>query len=527
MQLVSTSLYDPTGSLETGYAMTGHVQNYLDASRRLPRALPPVALYAAIATVACMLLGYPLAYAIAFKAGRWKNLMLVAVIAPFFTSFLVRTLSWKLHPGRPRRGSSSALRALHLLGPDGRLLATPFAVVTGLTYNFLPFMVLPLYARLEKIDPRLIEAGEDLYASPFTTFRKVTLPLSMPGVVAGTLLTFIPAAGDYINAELLGNPRTQMIGNVIQNLFDGRLLPRGGGAVGDADGRHRGAGAGLRPPRRHRGAAVTRRREVARRPPDPGLGLLVLLYMFLPIFVVVLMSFNDPAVAHQLRLRRRSRWTTGATRASPTACASSVVLSAPDRLLATLRARRCSARLVAFALVRHRFRGRAAANVLIFLPMASPEIVMGSSLLALFVTAGFAGALGFWTILVAHIMFCLSFVVVTVKARLAGLDPRLEQAAMDLYANEWQTFWRVTFPLVFPGILAAALLSFSLSFDDFIITNLNAGQEVTFPMYVWGAAQRGIPPQINVVGTVMFLLALALVLAGELRARSVVRTRGH
>jgi spermidine/putrescine transport system permease protein len=171
--------------------------------------------------------------------------------------------------------------------------------------------------------------------------------------------------------------------------------------------------------------------------------------------------------------------------------------------------------LMAFALVRHRFRGRSVTNVFTFLPMASPEIVMGSSLLALFVSAGFAGALGFWTILVAHIMFCLSFVVVTVKARLAGLDPRLEQAAMDLYANEWQTFWRVTFPLVFPGILAAALLSFSLSFDDFIISNLNSGQSVTFPMYVWGAAQRGIPPQINVIGTIMFLLALLLVVGGE------------
>ena len=151
--------------------------------------------------------------------------------------------------------------------------------------------------------------------------------------------------------------------------------------------------------------------------------------------------------------------------------------------------------------------------------MASPEIVLGSSLLALFVNAGFAGVLGFGTIFIAHVMFCLSFVVVTVKARLAGLDPRLEEAAMDLYADLWQTFWRVSFPLVFPGILAAALLSFSLSFDDFIITNLNAGQEVTFPMFVWGAAQRGIPPQINVIGTIMFLVAMGVVLAGELGNR--------
>ena len=174
---------------------------------------------------------------------------------------------------------------------------------------------------------------------------------------------------------------------------------------------------------------------------------------------------------------------------------------------------------MAFAMVRQRFRGRSATNLFIFLPMASPEIVLGSSLLALFVSSGFGGRLGFWTILIAHVMFCLSFVVVTVKARLTGMDSRLEQAAMDLYANEWQTFWRITFPLVFPGILAAALLSFSLSFDDFIITNLNAGTTVTFPMFVWGSAQRDIPPQINVIGTAMFLLALVLVLGGELARR--------
>jgi spermidine/putrescine transport system permease protein len=181
---------------------------------------------------------------------------------------------------------------------------------------------------------------------------------------------------------------------------------------------------------------------------------------------------------------------------------------------------------MAFAMVRHRFRGRAATNLFIFLPMASPEIVLGSSLLALFVSGGLGGRLGFWTILIAHVMFCLSFVVVTVKARLSGMDTRLEQAAMDLYATEWQTFWRITFPLVFPGILAAALLSFSLSFDDFIITNLNAGRTVTFPMFVWGSAQRDIPPQINVVGTAMFLIAVIAVLGGEFaRRRRTARAR--
>jgi spermidine/putrescine transport system permease protein len=174
---------------------------------------------------------------------------------------------------------------------------------------------------------------------------------------------------------------------------------------------------------------------------------------------------------------------------------------------------------MAFAMARHHFRGRSVANVGIFLPMASPEIVMGSSLLALFVSAGFAGQLGFGTILVAHVMFCLSFVVVAVKARLSGMDNRLEQAAMDLYANEWQTFWRVTFPLVFPGIVGAALLAFSLSFDDYIITNLVSGQTETFPMFVWGVSRREIPPQINVIGTAMLLLSLVIVVVAELARR--------
>jgi spermidine/putrescine transport system permease protein len=246
-------------------------------------------------------------------------------------------------------------------------------------------------------------------------------------------------------------------------------------------------------------------------------GLLVILYMVLPVMVVILMSFNDPAnrQSYQFDGFTLDNWT---NICGPYQLCSSVATSLRIGLLATLLAT-AQGTLMAFGMARHRFRGRAVANVGIFLPMASPEIVLGSSLLAMFVGAGLAGVLGFWTIFVAHVMFCLSFVVVTVKARLTGLDPRLEQAAMDLYANEWQTFWRVTFPLVFPGILSAALLSFSLSFDDFIITNLNAGQTVTFPMFVWGAAQRGIPMQINVIGTVMFLTALALVLLGEFGRR--------
>jgi spermidine/putrescine transport system permease protein len=216
--LVATSLYDPAGGIISGYRMTWHFSNYAHAMGQYAEPLGRSLLYGGTATLLCLLVGYPLAYAIAFRAGRWRNLMLVLVIAPFFTSFLVRTLAWKLILG-DQGTIVQTFQALHLLSPGGHLLATPLAVVAGLTYNFIPFMVLPLYAALEKIDFSLIEAAQDLYASPLRGFLKVTLPLSMPGVVAGTLLTFIPAVGDYINAQLLGNTETRMIGDVIENLF--------------------------------------------------------------------------------------------------------------------------------------------------------------------------------------------------------------------------------------------------------------------------------------------------------------------
>lgn len=249
-----------------------------------------------------------------------------------------------------------------------------------------------------------------------------------------------------------------------------------------------------------------------------ALGLLVLVYMFVPIAIVMLMSFNDNSKARNVYAFQSFTLKNWLNPCAPDGMCEAVGVSIRIALLATIVATIIGA-MAAFALVRHHFAGRTIANVVIFLPMAAPEIVMGSSLLSLFVAAGFGGKLGFWTILIAHVMFCLSFVIVTVKARLGGLDANLEQAAMDLYATEAQTFWRVTFPLVFPGILGAALLSFSLSFDDFIITNLNAGQTVTFPMFVWGSAQRGVPMQVNVIGTVMFVLALAIVLIGEFGSR--------
>ena len=245
-----------------------------------------------------------------------------------------------------------------------------------------------------------------------------------------------------------------------------------------------------------------------------------LIYMLLPNFVVVLFSFNKPNGRFNYTWQRFSldAWTHPC--AAPGMC-SSLGLSLKIGLTATLVSTVLGT-MIAFALARHRFRGRAASNLLIFMPMATPEVVMGSSLLTLFVSAGIP--LGRTTILIAHIMFCLSYVVVTVKARIAGLDPRLEQAAADLYANETQTFLRITLPLVAPGIGAGALLAFSLSFDDYIITNFNASNaSVTFPMYVWGAAARGTPVQINVIGTAMFLVAVLAVAFGQIVGRRRAR----
>jgi len=243
--------------------------------------------------------------------------------------------------------------------------------------------------------------------------------------------------------------------------------------------------------------------------------VLVLAYLFLPVVVVVVFSFNNPAGRFNFAWQgfTLDAWLHPC---SPAGMCDSVLLSLQIGLLATLVATVLGT-LLAFGLVRHRFRGRAATSLLVFLPMATPEVVMGASLLTLFVNLGVQT--GFATILIAHILFNVSFVVVTVKARLAGLDSRLEEAAMDLYATEWQTFRRITLPLAAPGIFAGALLAFALSFDDFIITNFNSGNTITFPMFVWGAAQRGVPPQVNVIGTAMFVLALLAVGGGELLKR--------
>jgi spermidine/putrescine transport system permease protein len=247
--------------------------------------------------------------------------------------------------------------------------------------------------------------------------------------------------------------------------------------------------------------------------------LLAVIYLLTPVAIIILFSFNDPAG------RSNFTWQGFTVKywLRPFGVAGlfeAVSLSLVIAFLSTMIATALGT-LIAIALERYRFRGRGPINSLIFLPMATPEIIMGASLLTLFVSIGAPPffPLNFTTILIAHIMFNISFVVVTVRARLAGFPRHLEEAAADLYANEWQVFWKVTFPLILPGIIAAALLAFSLSIDDFVITNFSAGKTQTFPMYIYAKYRIGIPVQVNVIGTVIFLVAVGAVIVTTFSGR--------
>ena len=356
-----------------------------------------------------------------------------------------------VHPRRPGI-VVDLLRDVGILGDDGRLLATSTAVVAGITYNFFPFMALPLYVSLEQIDQRLIEAAQDLYASKWKAFLRVTLPLSLPGVVAGTLLTFIPAAGDFINAQLLGSPKNHMIGNVIQSKFLELTDYPAAAAMSfvlmaaillmvalyaRAVGTEKLTGMTSResPPQsavvrssRSDGVGV---RQAPR--PDGCTSILAFIYLMLPIAVVIAFSFNNPAGRFNYTWQGFT-WDNWQNWDGVPGLRSAMVLSLEIALLAQ-PGRDALGTLIALALVRYGFRGRGATNLLIFLPLSTPEIVLGASLLTLFLNLNVV--FGFWTILIAHIMFCISFAVVTVKARLIGFDRHLEEAAMDLGANEW------------------------------------------------------------------------------------------
>jgi spermidine/putrescine transport system permease protein len=274
-------------------------------------------------------------------------------------------------------------------------------------------------------------------------------------------------------------------------------------------------------------AVAVERRAPGRNPVTAALGLvrrhiltiyslLFFAYLLLPIAVVALFSFNHPTGKFNYTWQGFT-WDNWRYWNGVPGIESALVLSLEIALVASLVATVLGT-MIALALVRYGFRGRASTNILIFLPLSTPEIVLGASLLTLFLNISFV-QFGFWTILIAHVMFCISFAVVTVKARLVGFDRHLEEAAMDLGANEWATFRKVTLPLIAPAILAALLLCFAISIDDFVVTYFNAGSQVTFPLFVWGAARIGAPPQVNVIGTAIFVIAISAMLTNVIYQR--------
>ena len=530
-----------SGSLNEGFDFSWQLSNFTDSIAQYREQFLRSFVYGGIATFLALLIAYPLAYAIAFRGGRWKTALLFCVVAPFFTTYLIRTLAWQtiLADESP---VVDALRSIGLVASDGRVLDTSASVIAGLTYNFLPFMILPIYAVLERLDQRLIEAAKDLYSSSRQAFLRVTLPLSAPGVIAGVLLTFIPAVGDYVNAYFLGGPNQAMIGNVIQGQYLelsnypvaaalsfvlmalimvavlAYLRLAGTGAlIGDEETATVEASGTMSTRSGGRGAW----RWVRERALNIYAAVAVA-YMLIPIAVIAVFSFNDPTGSFNITWQgfTLDYWADPFALDDLTdAMRTSLELAALSTLIAT-----AIGTMLALALVRHRFRGRRAANVLILVPMATPEVVIGAALLSMFVYVGIAR--GFTTLLIAHVMFSISFVVVVVRSRLIGFDRGVEEVAADLGAGPLAIFRTVTLPLMAPAIIAGALLAFALSIDDFVISNFNSGTTVTFPLFIFGASQRGIPVEVNVFATMLFaitVIAMAFTVWQQRRADRLAR----
>ena len=527
-----------SGSFERGYDFSWHFSNYSDAFSNYHEQLLRSFLYAGIATILALLIAYPLVYWIAFRAGRWKNFFLLAIVAPLFVTYLVRTLAW-LNILADEGPLVRSLDALHLLGSDGRVLATSVAVVAGITYNFLPFMALPIYVSLEQVDQRLIESAKDLVRRAGAGVLQGDPPAlgagdhrrDAPHVHPGRGRLHQRAAsgdaepGDDRKRHPVEVPRAHRLpvgrGALVRPHGDdpdraARL--RQGRRDGKADRLMRAdAPAALAPPvQRKQGFVAWVRRNAL-----TGYAILAFGYLMLPIAVVILFSFNAPSgrfnyIWEGFTLDNWIHW--DAVPGIRDAVIKSLEIGALSTIVATV-----FGTMVALAIVRHRFFGRGATNLFIFLPMATPEIVLGASLLTLFLNVNVFTP-GFITIFIAHVMFVISYIVVTVKARLIDFDVHLEEAAMDLGATEFVTFRKVTLPLLAPPSSARRCsASRSRSTTSSSPTSTPGGTQ-TFPLFVWGAARVSVPPQVNVIASAIFIAGLAIMAINIVVQRS--RTKG-
>lgn len=592
------------GSNPSDYKLPLTYENYTEIFKEPIRSILLRSIWTALLTTfICFVIGYPLAFFISTRQRAWvRNLALFLVILPFWTNFLVRTYAWQIILGR-RGVLNEVLIYLDIIKPRDAIefLGTQEAVLLGLVYGFLPFMVLPIYASVERFNFRLVEAAHDLGANDLRAFLRVVFPLTLPGVVAGWILVFIPAIGAFVTPALLGGTKGFMIGNLITRQFKdaGGSWTLGSGSsvvmmlmvsaalyvymrYADEDSFFNTSGWMskffgtlwqiiklpfhlLHPPRPSRTLGIVaqppsvitsngqfelsrfqiQRDLWIRRIGRFGLWLnpvFCYIFLWIPILLLVIYSFNASR-------RAGGRWEgfttdwykkifegvagTGGSEFSTDQLLDSVQTSVIVSVSATLIATVLGTAL-ALALVRGTFRNKSVVDGLVYLPIVLPDITMGVSMLVFFkilfdlieAISGTRVFPGMTTVILAHAAFNISFVAIVVRARLTDMNPRLEEAARDLGANEWRTFWRVTYPLLLPGIVAGALLAFTISLDDFVVTFfVGGGTTTTLTIFVWGLVRRGVSPEINAVSTLMIVVSTLLIgLSLLLQGRNASRT---
>ena len=477
----------------------------------------------ATVTVITILLAYPVAYFLAFKVKKNVMTWLILINLPFWTSYLLRVLAWKIMLGNNGVINSTLLDLGIIQGPLEFLLYSRFAVVLTLVHAWAAFAILPIYLSLSKIDRSLLEAAADLGESPVRTFLRVTLPLSMPGVIAAAVIEFIPTVGDYITPMMVGGPRGMMFGQIIAAQF------------GEANNWPLGSALTIIMMititaivftfiwLSQRGTVKRREMETVAIPKESNITekhrfgplffyvILYLMFLYIPSLMLPIFSFND-SIQMVLPLKDFTvRWYLEIPMRPGLleALGNSFQLAIPVAIVSTTLAT-----IAAKALTRYRLPGQGLAMSFILLPMVMPGIILAVGLLVLALAVSMP--LSLWTIGVAHVVVTVPFSTLVVRARLEGFGKSLEESALDLGENAWMTFWRVTFPLILPGVGACLLLSFTASFDEFLFALFLGGNEVTLPVYMW--TQVRFPqtlPTILALGTCIFLGSILLIGTAE------------
>lgn len=477
----------------------------------------------ATVTLINVCLAFPIAYFLAFKVRKNVMTWLILINLPFWTSYLLRVLAWKIMLGNNGVINSTLLDLDLIQGPLEFLLYSRFAVVLTLVHAWAAFAILPIYLSLSKIDRSLLEAAADLGDGPVKRFLRVTLPLSMPGVIAAAVIQFIPTVGDYITPMMVGGPRGMMFGQIIAGQF------------GEANNWPLGSALTIIMMMTitaiiftfiwlaQRGTIKRREMDTTLAPGDQGITegrkygplfvyvVIYILFLYIPSLMLPVFSFND-SVQMVLPLKGFTLdWYLGIP-VQPgllEALGNSFQLAIPVAIVSTTLAT-----IAAKALTRYRMPGQGLAMGFILLPMVMPGIILAVGLLVLALVLDIQ--LSLWTIGVAHVVMTLPFSTLVIRARLEGFARTLEESSQDLGENAWMTFWRVTFPLILPGIGACLILSFTASFDEFLFALFLGGNEVTLPVYMW--TQVRFPqtlPTILAIGTCIFLGSIILIGTAE------------